>query len=165
MAGGGTVNQQRGGRKAVDFTLNLVPTIDLLSVLIAFLLITAVWSQVSRIKVSQPLPRTNGDGVAEPPARALVVRLAPGAAQVAFTDDPPESGANFDAADGALGPKLQSGLAPFAARVVGTRREQVVRVLAADRVDYSTVITVLDALADHGLTTVKVGPDDGGGGP
>lgn len=159
MAGGGTVNQQRGGRKAVDFTLNLVPTIDLLSVLIAFLLITAVWSQVARIQVSQPLPRTNVDGVAEPPARTLDVRLEPGSARVAFTDDPPESAATFDAAGGDLGPQLRSGLGPFAARVTGPRREQVVRVLAADRVDYSTVITVLDALADHGLTTVKVGPD------
>lgn len=165
MAGGGTVNQQRGGRKAVDFTLNLVPTIDLLSVLIAFLLITAVWSQVARIQVSQPLPRTSADGVAEPPARALVVRLTPGAAHVAFTDDPPESAASFDAAGGDLGPQLRNGFGPFAARVAGPPREQVVRVLSADRVDYSTVITVLDALADHGLTTVKVGPDTAGDHP
>jgi hypothetical protein len=124
-----------------------------------------VWSQVSRIKVSQPLPRTSADGVAEPPARALVVRLTPGAAHVAFTDDPPESAANFDAAAGALGPQLRNGFGPFAARVAGPPREQVVRVLSADRVDYSTVITVLDALADHGLTTVKVGPDTAGDHP
>ena len=163
MAGGGTVQKQRGGRKAVDFTLNLVPTIDLLSVLIAFLLITAVWSQVSRIKVSQPLPRANADGVAAPPARTLDVRLTPGVARVAFSDDPPGSAANFEAGGGDLGPRLRSGFGAFAARVAGPRREQVVRVLAADRVDYSTVITVLDALADHGLTTVKVGPDPGDG--
>lgn len=40
----------RGRRKNVD--LNLVPFIDLMSVLITFLLIAAVWSQVSMIQIA-----------------------------------------------------------------------------------------------------------------
>jgi len=43
----------KGGKKPVDAELNLIPFIDLLIVNICFLLITAVWVQMARIKVSQ----------------------------------------------------------------------------------------------------------------
>lgn len=45
-----------GGRgRRVNVDLNLVPFIDLMSVLITFLLITAVWSQVSMIQIGSSL--------------------------------------------------------------------------------------------------------------
>lgn len=55
MAGGGgtPVPSGGGGKKTVDFQLNLIPFIDLLSVLISFLLMTSVWTQVGRIDVKQ----------------------------------------------------------------------------------------------------------------
>ena len=53
MAGGGAPVPSGGGKRAVDFQLNLVPMIDLLSVLISFLLMSAVWTQVARIEVKQ----------------------------------------------------------------------------------------------------------------
>lgn len=43
----------KGGKKPVDAELNLVPFIDLLVCCICFLLITAVWTQMARIKVTQ----------------------------------------------------------------------------------------------------------------
>ena len=43
----------KGRRKAVDADLNLVPYIDLLTCTVAFLLITAVWSQLARLEVAQ----------------------------------------------------------------------------------------------------------------
>ena len=43
----------KGGKKSLDSELNLIPFIDLLIVNICFLLITAVWTQMARIKVSQ----------------------------------------------------------------------------------------------------------------
>jgi len=54
MAGGGApAPSGGGGKKSVDFQLNLVPMIDLLSVLISFLLMSAVWTQIARIEVKQ----------------------------------------------------------------------------------------------------------------
>ena len=41
-----------GGKRNVNVELNLVPFIDLLSTLICFLLITAVWSQISVISTN-----------------------------------------------------------------------------------------------------------------
>jgi biopolymer transport protein ExbD len=46
----------KGGKKAVDAEINLIPMIDLLSCCIAFLLITAVWSELARIAASQQTP-------------------------------------------------------------------------------------------------------------
>jgi biopolymer transport protein ExbD len=43
----------KGRRKSVDGELNLVPYIDLLTCMVAFLLITAVWSQLARLSVAQ----------------------------------------------------------------------------------------------------------------
>lgn len=41
------------GKKSVSAELNLVPFIDFLSTLIAFLLVSAVWTQLARIAVTQ----------------------------------------------------------------------------------------------------------------
>src|SRR5687768_15709756 len=41
-----------GGRKNVDVNINLVPFIDMMSCLVAFLLITAVWTNVAQIPSS-----------------------------------------------------------------------------------------------------------------
>ncbi len=42
-----------GGRRSLDAEINLVPFIDLLSVCICFLLMTAVWIQLSTVQVKQ----------------------------------------------------------------------------------------------------------------
>ena len=43
----------KAGRKAVNADLNLVPYIDLLTCMVAFLLITAVWAQLARLEAHQ----------------------------------------------------------------------------------------------------------------
>lgn len=45
----------KGRGRQVNLELNLVPFIDLMSVLITFLLITAVWSQVSMIQIGSSI--------------------------------------------------------------------------------------------------------------
>ncbi|HET6281873.1 MAG TPA: biopolymer transporter ExbD [Polyangia bacterium] len=43
----------KSGKKALNADLNLVPYIDLLTCMVAFLLITAVWSQLARLEAHQ----------------------------------------------------------------------------------------------------------------
>ncbi|HEX3694963.1 MAG TPA: biopolymer transporter ExbD [Polyangia bacterium] len=43
----------KSGKKSVNAELNLVPYIDLLTCMVAFLLITAVWSQLARLEAHQ----------------------------------------------------------------------------------------------------------------
>lgn len=49
------VQTSSGGGRRTNLELNLVPFIDLMSVLITFLLITAVWSQVSMIQIGSSI--------------------------------------------------------------------------------------------------------------
>lgn len=49
MAGGMITSAAKNGRKALDASINLVPFIDLLSCCISFLLITAVWVNLSQL--------------------------------------------------------------------------------------------------------------------
>lgn len=54
-------------RKNLDFEINLIPCIDLLSVCICFLLITAVWLQVGSLNVKQAI---GGQSAAETEKKA-----------------------------------------------------------------------------------------------
>lgn len=54
MAGGMDLgNTGKGGKKPLDTPINLVPFIDLMAVTISFLIMTAVWTQIGRLQVSQ----------------------------------------------------------------------------------------------------------------
>jgi biopolymer transport protein ExbD len=46
----------RGGRRSSTPDLNLVPYIDLLTCMVTFLLITAVWTQLAQLDVAQRAP-------------------------------------------------------------------------------------------------------------
>jgi len=49
------------GRRSLSADLNLVPYIDLLTCMVAFLLITAVWSQLAQLKTRQRSPGSGED--------------------------------------------------------------------------------------------------------
>ncbi|HEY3351693.1 MAG TPA: biopolymer transporter ExbD [Polyangia bacterium] len=62
-----------GGRKALDSDLNLVPYIDLLTCMVTFLLITAVWTQRARVDVAPKTESTIVDGAPPPSAATRLV--------------------------------------------------------------------------------------------
>ncbi|MCY4512212.1 MAG: biopolymer transporter ExbD [Bdellovibrionales bacterium] len=64
------------GRKQV-VELNLVPFIDLMSVCIIFLLITAVWTQVSMVQLGSSIysKKTSEEPVPPPPFSEVVLRV------------------------------------------------------------------------------------------
>jgi biopolymer transport protein ExbD len=54
MAGGMDLGEgSKGGKKPLDAMINLVPFIDLMAVTIVFLIMTAVWTQLGRLQVTQ----------------------------------------------------------------------------------------------------------------
>ena len=61
-----------GGKRSPDVDLNLVPFIDLMSVMITFLLVTAVWSQVAMIKLGSSIYATNPEPEKTPPPKPSV---------------------------------------------------------------------------------------------
>jgi biopolymer transport protein TolR len=59
----------RKHRKHLDFEINLIPCIDLLSVCICFLLLTAVWLNIGSMNVKQAV---GGQSQAETPKKPLM---------------------------------------------------------------------------------------------
>jgi biopolymer transport protein ExbD len=75
MAGIAVGEGGRRGRKSLDAELNMVPMIDLLMVTIAFLLVTAVWSHMSRMEGSAEVPGSAEWNCPPVPAMALHVDM------------------------------------------------------------------------------------------
>lgn len=63
----------RNGKKELDFELNLIPFIDMLSSCISFLLLTAVWTYVGSIDTTQAIGAENTAKANNPPS--VVVQL------------------------------------------------------------------------------------------
>jgi biopolymer transport protein ExbD len=79
-----SVEGPRGGgrRRSADSQLNLVPYIDLLTCMIAFLLITAMWTQLARLQVHQKGQGESGKTTEQPEVDVAVVVHADGFALV-----------------------------------------------------------------------------------
>jgi len=67
------IDDNRSGR-SVNVDVNIVPFIDLMSVLIIFLLVTAVWTQVSMIQIGSSIygKKQQDQDTIKPPPRAEV---------------------------------------------------------------------------------------------
>lgn len=78
MAVGISVGKHSSGRRSVDHDLPLVPFIDFMVCLIAFLMVTAVWTQMSRINATGRAPGSEGGQTHEPQKELHVVATAPG---------------------------------------------------------------------------------------
>ncbi len=65
------------GKKSANVELNIVPVIDLMSVLIVFLLITAVWNQISMIQLGTSIygKKTNDEQIKQPKSAHITLRL------------------------------------------------------------------------------------------
>lgn len=55
-------------KKELNFEINILPILDILSVLICFLLLTAVWIQVSTLDVKQAVGDNSASGSQNPPS-------------------------------------------------------------------------------------------------
>jgi len=159
MAGGGAMPEaSSGGKKNVDFQLNLIPMIDLLSVLISFLLMTAVWTQVARIDVKQQ-PNLPSDEPTPPPEEEkinLTVLIKASGYTVSkkgtVVKEIEKKGEEYDAK--ALNEVLKNVAAEHP-------DNHDVTVTSEDKVPYQELITVMDLCLQHKLEGISVAGVDG----
>jgi len=141
-----------GRSKTVD--LNLVPIIDLMSVCIIFLLITAVWTQVSMIQIGSSIyGKKSTDEKSEPPPKAEIpfrldvlkdgYRVIIGRQEMRF----PKVGGQYDQ------PKLTAELKKIK-ELYPDKADCVVTVL--DELPYGTLIGGMDALLVAGFPEISV---------
>lgn len=73
-----SLGEGRSGKRALDHALPLVPFIDFMVCLIAFLIVTAVWTQQSRLNATGQVPGASEGASPEPPKELHVVASAQG---------------------------------------------------------------------------------------
>lgn len=158
MAGAAPTPTGPGGRKSVDAELNLIPFIDLFSVLVSFLLITAVWTQIARINVENKVGTGAGQGQKPPDDLMVSILIGEGGhllsiATLARTADGqivpderkteiPKSGGNLDYET--LAKKLAE-----VRQAYPSKGDIVVR--SQDKVAYKELISTMDVCLRKGL--------------
>ena len=102
MAGAAPTPSGKGGKKPLDASINLVPFIDLLSCCISFLLITAVWTQLARMNVTQHEKSASAETPPDqqPPTLSITLFVNKDGYQIAKstgeTTDIPMKGEDYD---------------------------------------------------------------------
>jgi len=146
IGGGGG---RRGGRRDVNSDLNLVPYIDLLTCMIAFLLITAVWTQLARLEVAQ-----KGQGEAdgqdqEPQMKIAVLVHAEGFAVVVDQEQRPVP--------------LQRGAYDYQALTKELKALKTahpdksdMQVLSEDHIQFDTLVQTMDAAMASGFPAISL---------
>lgn len=138
---------KRGKRPTAD--LNLVPYIDLLTCMVAFLLITAVWTQLARLQVAQRQPGLIGDSFDPPPKEVAVL----------VTDE----GFNVRVGeDGTIVPRRDRGY-DFAALKSALDRakaqlpdQKQLRVSSEDHIPYDTLVATMDTAIAAGFPDLSL---------
>jgi biopolymer transport protein ExbD len=155
MAGGGAPVPEGGsGKKSVDFQLNMVPFIDLLSVLISFLLMTSVWTQVAKIDVKQSPNQISDEPQQEKPdeqkLNLTVLIKSTGysvMAKSAVVKDIEKKGDAYDSTVLSEVLKQQRDLNPSNEELIVT---------CEDKIPYQEMITVMDIALEYKLTGISV---------
>ena len=151
MSGAAPEPSGKGKKKALDAVMNVVPFIDLLSCCLSFLLITAVWTQVAKLQVSQ----SGGPSDAPPPAdKTLLLTLtitdkgfSLAAGQGGAVIEIPKKGTEFDLQ--ALSDKLKEIKSQYP-------DQHTITVAAEDGIQYDALVQTIDACIKMGLESVSV---------
>jgi biopolymer transport protein ExbD len=140
------------GKRALDSEIPLVPFIDLLLCCVMFLLVTAVWNELSQVKATQQTPGPQTDALPAPPPTDLVVLSVGHAGYVLASPlgdrtEIPKAGNGFDNEGLARALADRHRLAPDSRRV---------ELAAEDGVPYVDVLAAMDVAIGHGFADVDV---------
>lgn len=143
-----------GGSRKKTLEVNLVPFIDLMSVLITFLLITAVWSQVSMIQIGSSIygKKTDPTPTPLPPKADVVLKVDVRATGYILTVGKqviqiPFKGGDFD--DVGLVEKLAAAKMQYPDKTDGA-------LAMSDDLPYERLIHAMDAYLKAGFSAISV---------
>ncbi|MBY0371880.1 biopolymer transporter ExbD [bacterium] len=150
-----------GGRRSLDAEINLVPFIDLLSVCICFLLMTAVWTQISTVQVKQSHGTEAGEAgeyelnVQFSNAQTVALELKKkGRAykKASFKAD------DFKALLGSMDGQITTWLAPLVKDPAAPSPVTAAMVTPKADVTYGDLVSTMDVLRKHQIVNLGVVP-------
>lgn len=144
-----------GSERSANVELNLVPFIDLMSVLITFLLITAVWSQVSMIQIGSSIYGKATPNQTPPPP--------PPMADIPLRLDVHEAGYHLVIGSDKVDiPKVAGKFNTVAllARLKGVKQQYAEKqdavITVDDQLEYENLITGMDTLLQAGFPGISI---------
>lgn len=138
------------GKRSLNAELNLVPYIDLLTCMVSFLLITAVWTQLAGVHVSQKTPGNDpGTDSEPPPSKLLVLVHKAGFNLVAASDQQPLelAGGRYDF------DRLATELRKI--KTVQNDRTDI-QIASEDDIVFDTIMQTMDAARGAGFVDVSL---------
>lgn len=155
MGGAVEAAPQKGGKKAMDAAINLVPYIDLLMTIMTFLIMTAVWTQIAMLEVqnAQSGPPDTPPEEQKDPIPPVLVLITENSLKIQEEGGEPRE---F--------PKGNEGFDLAAAKTVFDQLKQAkperveVKMTAEDSVQYTDIIGVIDTATGSGLTGITLSP-------
>ena len=138
----------RGRRKNVNADLNLVPYIDLLTCMVAFLLITAVWTQLARLQVAQQ-GQGESSGTEPPQAKMAVMVDKDGFVLIVGQDQQPVPQAHGDYDYAALTKELK--------KLKESHQDKTdLQVLSVDSIRFEILVKTMDAAMASGFPDLSL---------
>jgi len=154
------VGAKQGSKKSLNAELNLVPFIDLLSMCICFLLMTAVWIQVGSMQIKQS-HGTGGVEVAKKDYEIDLKMLGKSKAHLSL-----KQGGRVIKQRTILGdetPLLLSNLDQNLGEFLVSNKKETIRIATAmvtpnEAVSYGDLVLIMDTLRKRDITNIGVVP-------
>lgn len=144
-------------KKELNFELNILPVLDILSVLICFLLLTAVWLQLGTIDTKQAIGDNSTAGAKNPPSLWVTLQKD-GTVQLSLRDVPQSKNLEDNVARTSAGvnwnsleTKIQNLRAQWPDLKTGIVRPEA-------RSSYGDVIRIMDQLKKYQFDGVGLSP-------
>lgn len=144
-------------KKSLDFEVNILPILDILSVLICFLLLTAVWIQMGSIDTKQAMGDNSTNGSENPPS--IWATLSPsGEVEISLRDVKKQMPLEYKISAGRGGVDWDA----LKARVTELKTQLpdlktgVIRPEA--KANYGDVIRMMDSLKQTQITDIGLSP-------
>lgn len=151
----------KGGKKPLDASINLVPFIDLMAVTIAFLIMSAVWTQLSRLQVSQAGQSASPDQTETPPQtlKPVSIKLTDKEMRVSFGEQ------QFDPYTITRDDKNRIDVTQLVAKLTelkGIESDQVaITLVTEDSVRYDDLVRIIDAAIGAKYPSISISPATG----
>ena len=144
-----------GKKKNIIVHLNVVPFIDMMTILVMFLLMTAVWTKTGRITADQAVAQPQKQKEQKEPPKRLMILITRNTIQAKFGNQPP---VHFDKVD------KKYDLTAFTKWLHSLKgqlkKNQKVIVAPVDNLMYAYLIHVMDACVGEGLNNIMVADAD-----
>jgi len=155
MAGGMDLGGGKG-KKSLDVAINLTPFIDLMAVTISFLIMTAVWTQIGRLQVSQAGGPSTEEEQQQEQTKTVQLNLLITPTELRLTADQ----SAFDPIPLTKDAKGKTDLSKLIARFKELKAQlpdqTAITLQPEDKVRYEDLVRIIDECIGAGLPQVSV---------